>query len=260
METGLTNVNTLLLLELPYPSLLAMCSVNQEMNAICQHPFFWLQKIARDFGPQYISPNLPPRQLYDDLATTVRDFGPEALQYISPNEPLTEVYAALERITGDYNIRILEFKPPDQTLAQYYQSLSSLSSLSGKDLLHRRVHLINTFTDLMDQILSGNDPHRVLNVTHFDPVNIIRATTTIAPTGPRATAIRPVITVNGQQVRVPIIAQPYIGLTGLIGFLNSVVAYSRYAEFVPEILQSFQSQLQPAPETFQYFQSQLPPQ
>ena len=118
----------------------------------------------------------------------------------------------------------------------------------GKSPEANRARLIQSFNQLMAQAVNlppGQDLPKILNVTGFDVQRATKAPMTSPSTGPRATAIRPVINVNGRLVRVPISAQP-TGANNLMAFVNSIVSGSQYAQYAQQILQSFAQQQRPA--------------
>lgn len=106
-----------------------------------------------------------------------------------------------------------------------------------------RTRLVNEFTQLMQQALTGAELPKVLNVSQFDPQKFTKAVRVAPRTGPRATAIYPSIMVNGRQVRVPVIAQPS-ALGQFQAFVNSIIGASPYAQYAPEIIRSFQTMAQ----------------
>lgn len=71
----LPEINTLILLDLPYEDLMSACLASKEIYQVCQDQNFWRQKIIRDFGLDVI-PYKPQKetffQQYRHLVT-VRD-------------------------------------------------------------------------------------------------------------------------------------------------------------------------------------------
>lgn len=94
------------------------------------------------------------------------------------------------------------------------------------------------FTQMMGEVLSGREPARVFDVSKFDVTKRSGARKAPAPKSPRATAIRPVINVNGRPVAVPIIAQP-AGAENFRNFVMTVVPGTPYAQYADEILVGF---------------------
>lgn len=116
----------------------------------------------------------------------------------------------------------------------------------AKDPTANRARLIQDFQQLMQQagtLPAGQDLPRILNVTGFDPARFTKAVRIQPAPGPRATAIRPSIVVNGRRIPVPISAQPG-GAANVEAFVQNVIGQSQYAQYAPQILQSFREQLQ----------------
>lgn len=67
----LPEINTLILLELPYKDLTRVCQSNKEIYKICQDENFWRQKVLRDFpdSASYKPQQLSYHQEYLDLIT-----------------------------------------------------------------------------------------------------------------------------------------------------------------------------------------------
>lgn len=103
--TGLPDTDALILMRLPYYSLLAACNTNKYLNAICQSSHFWQQKVVTDFGPdalQYLSPNETPRQLYDSLT---RVYPLSAVSFVSTTEVAVDIFKTIA--AHHFNIRAL---------------------------------------------------------------------------------------------------------------------------------------------------------
>lgn len=66
MESLASEVSYDILLNLPYESLLEMCQVSREYNAICQDPKFWKDKLQRDYPKTTVKKN-NYRQQYKTL-------------------------------------------------------------------------------------------------------------------------------------------------------------------------------------------------
>jgi len=107
----------------------------------------------------------------------------------------------------------------------------------------KQSELVNRFNQLMQMAAqSGQNPGKVLNVTDFDVDKFTKARQ-VNPPGRLSKAIQPYVNVNGNQIPVPVIAQPQ-GVNNFMNFVRSIVANSAYSQYANEILNSFQNQLQ----------------
>lgn len=120
---------------------------------------------------------------------------------------------------------------------------SAAGARGGRSPDANRQRLINEFTQLMQQALTGAELTKVLNVSQFEPQKFTKAVRATPRTGPRATAVYPSINVGGRQIRVPVIAQPN-AFPQFQAFVNSIIGASPYAQYVPEILRAFQTMAQ----------------
>jgi len=104
--------------------------------------------------------------------------------------------------------------------------------------------LVAIFDNDMDALLRspGMDVADVRDVTSFNAQKVTGALKKKPPKGARATAIRPMVGIQGRDISVPIIAQPR-GASNLEAFVNTVVKRSRYANAAGPILDSFNKQM-----------------
>lgn len=118
----------------------------------------------------------------------------------------------------------------------------------GRSPQANQQRLVQAFNQLMTQALSlgpGQDVGRVFDVTRFDATKFTNArlVTPPKPKSTRTTAIRPVISINGRQIQVPVIAQP-VGAANFAAFAQTIIAQSQYAQAAQAILQAFNQTLQ----------------
>lgn len=71
--SGVKDVDTLILLDLDYKSLLAACSTEQYTNKICQDDFFWRQKVEKDMGSEVMKNKLPDMSYREQYRTLTED-------------------------------------------------------------------------------------------------------------------------------------------------------------------------------------------
>jgi hypothetical protein len=113
----------------------------------------------------------------------------------------------------------------------------------GRSPQANQQRLIQDFSRVMDQAMSGVEVPKVFDVTRFDANKFTSARQVTPPKSGRATAIRPVISINGRQIAVPVIAQP-AGAANFAAFVQTIIANSKYAGAAQAILQAFNQSLQ----------------
>ena len=216
--TGLPDADALVLLELPYSSLIRICQASKYLYSICQDPHFWKQKIIKDYGSQ-------------------------VLQYMMPKDSFFRFYDALTKIPRYYNLNILRYRVPGESLERFLDELSGqYRTPVPSDFLPRndRFYWIRIFTDLMEDELAGKKAH-VIDVGTFKPKSVPGFTMYSSDLAlPRnRNRIRPVIIRQDKQIYAPLMVNAG-KKSKLIDFLNEIVAYSKYSDLVPEMLQSIQ--------------------
>lgn len=211
--TGLPEADALILLELPYPSLVRTCQVSKYLYSICQDPHFWKQKI-------------------------IKDYGSDILKYVTPEDSYLQFYDTLEKIPHYFNPDVLELRFSNESLEHFLKYLeghfeSILPLFFPRRVQHR---FIQRFSVLMnEQIASGES--RVIDVSRLNIQKYTGSGEMSHNTALRTPLIRPWIMYEGRRIDLPVVARPD-KKSNLIDFLNQVVPYTQYSDFLPEMLQS----------------------
>jgi len=124
----------------------------------------------------------------------------------------------------------------------------------GRSPEANRARLVAELTQAMQTVLAGMEVPRVFDVTKFDPTKFSGARKVAPPKSARATAIRPMINVQGRMVALPIIAQP-AGAGNFRAFIQTVLAATPYAQYGDDAIAAFNARLQPitmAPQFAQF--------
>jgi hypothetical protein len=126
------------------------------------------------------------------------------------------------------------------------KSSGAATGKGGNTPQAKQQRLVQSFNQAMTTALSlpsGVNSEKVFEVTQFDPTKFSKAPLKAPPKSNKATAIQPVVNVQGRQIMVPIIAQQ-TGVNNFRAFVNSVVGVSQYANFAQVIQQSFDQEVQ----------------
>ena len=214
--TGLPDADALVLLELPYSSLIRTCQSSRYLYSICQDPHFWKQKIIKDYGSQ-------------------------VLHYMSEDDSYFRFYDLLTKIPQYFNLNVLGLRFPDESLENFLNYLTGRpESQPTPTLISRRVQhrFIKRFDELMrEQLTTGES--RIIDASRLNIQKYTGSGEMSNNAAQRYPLIRPWIMYQGRQIHVPVVVRPDKKLN-LVDFLNRVVPYSRYSDFLPEMLQSIQ--------------------
>lgn len=113
--TGLPEADALILLQLPFPSVLRTCQSSLYLQSLCGDPFFWYRMI-------------------------IRDFGQEVLQYKPPNETYQQQYEYLYRVTHEET---------NTKLATYLSGeIPFPSSVTGNEIVNGRIDALIALRDI----------------------------------------------------------------------------------------------------------------
>ena len=127
------------------------------------------------------------------------------------------------------------------------KSSGAATGKGGNSPQAKQQSLVQKFNQIMATALSlpsGMNSEKVFEVTEFDVSKFSKAPTKAPPKTSKATAIQPVLNVQGRQVLVPIIAQSS-GANNFRAFVASVVGASpQFSQFAQPIQQAFDQEIQ----------------
>lgn len=107
--TNIADLDRELLLNLPYADLVQACQVNQFTQALCKDPYFWKERLQREYGSS-------DTQDYEQQYRRLKEFGadPELYQkYSGYREAFKELFDDPELFYDEIQIN------PDYTLTDY---------------------------------------------------------------------------------------------------------------------------------------------
>jgi len=97
---------------------------------------------------------------------------------------------------------------------------------------------IQDFETAMGTALNGMNPERILNVSNFNPSNLTGVRKTAPTTTSRSSLIRPKLLINNRYIDVPIVSN-VAGVQNFNNYVDTIVAKSRYHDYVPMIKNAF---------------------